>query len=191
MRGRDSFEKNKKLIYFFAKLVGVLPYGIKNRILLCVTTWNGKVGILIRYILLKTMSKSCGSNVSVHSNVVLKNIQNIDFGNNVSIHSFCYIDGAGEISIGNDVSIAHSSSILSANHVFSSPEIPIKDQGVSFAKTFVSDNVWVGCGCRILAGSVIKEGGILAAGAVLAGVTVADHIYGGVPAKKIKSRFAS
>ena len=73
---------------------------------------NGrKTGIAIRYMLVKTLAKNCGNNVSIKQYVFLDNIHNISFGDNVSVHPFCYLEVSGGIEIGNDVSLAHNTSI--------------------------------------------------------------------------------
>jgi acetyltransferase-like isoleucine patch superfamily enzyme len=58
------------------------------------------------------------------------------------------------------------------------------DKGV----TIYSDT-WIGTGCILLSGSIVNTGSILAAGSVLTKEVPEYEIWGGVPAKKIKSRF--
>jgi acetyltransferase-like isoleucine patch superfamily enzyme len=146
----------------------------------------GKLGLLVRYILLRNLSKKCGENVSIHPNVFLFNIDQISFGNNVSIHPMCYIDGAGQISIGNDVSIAHNTSVLSTNHTWENKEIAIKYNKEIFSSVAIKDDVWIGCGCKILAGVTIGRHCVVAAGAVLNKDVYSNTVVGGVPAKELK-----
>ncbi|MEK1831887.1 hypothetical protein AAAC51_32350 [Priestia megaterium] len=73
----------------------------------------------------------------------------------MSIHPMCYIDAAGGVSIGDDVSIAHSSTILSEEHIYLDLERNIKDQGCEFRETIIENNVWIGAGSRILGGSKV------------------------------------
>lgn len=58
-------------------------------------------------------------------------------------------------------------------------------------KTIVNDDVWIGYGSIILSGVTIGRGSIIAAGSVLTSSVEPYSIYGGVPAKKIGSRFSS
>lgn len=146
---------------------------------------RGVKGILIRYILLKTVAKSCGDNVSVHPNVFLKSPQNLEIGDNVSIHPMCYIDATGGIQIGNNVSIAHAVTVLSTNHTWGDRGIPIKYNTERLDKTFIQDDIWIGCGSRILAGVTVCNRSIIAAGAVVTGEVHGDTIVGGVPAEII------
>ena len=98
----------------------------------------------------------------------------------------CYIDGAGGIEIGNDVSIAHSSSILSTNHTWNDVTVPIKYNKETFSKVTIENDVWIGCGCRILAGVTLHERSVIAAGAVVTSTVESNSVYGGIPAKLIK-----
>jgi len=86
------------------------------------------------------------------------------------------------------VSIAHGTSILSEEHKYSDLNQNIKDQGCELKETIIENNVWIGAGCRILAGSHIESGSIVAAGAVVKKRVKANSIVGGVPARMIKSR---
>ncbi|MGJ9402129.1 acyltransferase [Arthrobacter sp. KK5.5] len=101
----------------------------------------------------------------------------------------CYIDATGGLEIGNDVSIAHSTSILTTNHNWSSVGIPIRDQAVSLAPVSVGNDVWIGAGVRILAGVSIGTGAIIAAGAVVTKDVAPGTIVAGVPASVVKARY--
>ena len=96
------------------------------------------------------------------------------------------MDARGEISIGNDVSIAHGSSLLSFEHRFDDPDIPIRDQPLTKGPIQINDNVWIGAGCRILSDTRIESRTIVAANAVVTKNPDGGCIYGGVPARKLK-----
>lgn len=149
---------------------------------------EGKLGIIIRYILLKSLVKNIGSNVVIFPNVILKNYENLEIGNNVSIHSMTYIEASGGVKIGNDVSIAHGVTIMSETHNFSRNDIPIKDQGISYFKTVIENNVWIGAKATILAGIIIAEGSIIGASSVVTKNTEKFSTNVGIPAKMIKNR---
>jgi len=186
MTGREKFKRNQKSIFFFTKIIKILPQSIR------VFLWdwsNGYSQVLfigLRYVLLKTLIKHCGNNVRIGTNVQIVNWKGLEIGDNVSIHANCYLDAAGEIKIGNNVSIAHSTSILSTNHNWVDLSIPIKYNTVIFSKVFIEDDVWLGCGCRILAGVKISVRSIVAAGAVVSKSIESNSIYGGIPARLIK-----
>lgn len=185
--GRKLYSKYSKLLDLGAKCVAfMLPNKLRVRLFAASRNIGGKIGIGIRYILVKTLAKSCGRNVSIKQYVIIENIQNISLGDNVSIHPFCYLEGAGGIEIGNNVSLAHATSVLSVNHTWSDIDQPIKYNPIEYVPVKVCDDVWVGCGCRIMAGCTIHQRSIIAAGAVVTKDVEPNTLVGGVPAKCIK-----
>lgn len=187
-RKRDVLERWSHVINFVLMLSKLLPKKFYLSLLKIIRNHDNFIAVFLRYICLKNCAKSCGNNVAIFSHVFLKNIQNLDIGDNVSIHPMCYLEASGGIKIGNDVSIAHGTTIMSEEHIYLDLEVNIKDQGCEYIETMIEDNVWVGSGCRILAGTTIKSGSIVAAGAVVKGIIESNVIVGGVPAKIIKRR---
>lgn len=184
--GRIQFSKYNSIMTISAKLVGVFPRGFRLYLLRVCRNTGGKLGLAIRYILVKTLAKKCGTNVSIKQYVILENIHNISFGNNVSVHPFCYLEGSGGINIGNNVSLAHNTSILSVNHTWNNPNIPIKYNPIKYAPVVICDDVWIGCGCRLMAGITVKSRSVVAAGAVVTKDVDPYSVVGGVPAILIK-----
>ena len=187
-RGRDKFYKYKKAIDLIGFFLKFIPHRIKLFLFNQTRMVQGNVGLVIRYVLLKKLAKSIGDNVSIHPSVYIFHAEELDIGNNVSIHPMCYIEAQGGIKIGNDVSIAHAVTLLSGNHIYSDINTPIKDQGMSFSKTEIENNVWIGAKASILAGVKISSGSIIAAGAVVTKNTEINSIVGGIPASLIKYR---
>jgi Acetyltransferase (isoleucine patch superfamily) len=133
--------------------------------------------------------KSCGSSAYFGSMLTIKNPSLISIGDNFSAHEYCYIDGAGSITIGNNVSIAHNCSLVSFEHTWHDQSIPIKYNPTKRAPIIIGDDVWLGCGVRVLAGTIIEDRVVVAAGAVVKGKLDSGFLYAGVPAKKIKPLF--
>jgi acetyltransferase-like isoleucine patch superfamily enzyme len=186
MRGRTLFKRAKTILNFMVSLTKILPPSLLYFFLTVFKNWHGKLGIGLRYILVSALSKKCGDNVAIHTNVVLKNLSEVSFGDNISIHSFCYIDGAGGLIIKNNVSVAHSSSILTTNHTWFDKTKPIKYNPTVSEPVLIKEDVWIGCGVRILAGVTIQKRVVVAAGAVVAKSVETNTVVGGVPAKTIK-----
>ncbi|MDY3706234.1 acyltransferase [Vagococcus lutrae] len=184
--GRDKFYKRKKIILFLSKGFKIIPSNLRKFIWKLFYNSDTKVAILIRYLIIKVEADFCGDNVYVSKNVVLKNISNLSIGSNVSIHEFCYVDAIGGLEIGNNVSIAHSTSLITFNHTYENKNLPIKYNPLSFKKIVISNDVWIGAGVRILAGSILNEHCIVAAGAVVNKELESGYIHGGIPTKKIK-----
>lgn len=184
--GRDKFRKKKRLIFFFVKLFKFFPKSVLLFVWNCTTNHTQIIFVGIRYVILKALVKSCGDNVKVGTNVQILGWEKLTLGTNVSIHSNCYIDANGIVEIGDNVSIAHNSTVLSTNHGWANNSLPIKYNSVTFGKVSILDDVWVGCGCRILAGVNIQSRSIIAAGAVVNKDVKSKVIVGGIPAKIIK-----
>lgn len=185
--GRYKFNKYRRVINFLTSLFSFFPKKINTFFFLWSRNSTGKFGLVIRYILLKNLAHNCGDNVSVHPGVYLFNLHYMTIGDNVSIHPMCYIDAAGSIEIGNNVSIAHGTSILSTNHTWLDESTPIKYNKETRGKVFINNDVWIGCGVRILAGVSIASRSVIAAGAVVTKSVAQNSLVAGIPGKKIKS----
>jgi acetyltransferase-like isoleucine patch superfamily enzyme len=186
MNGRSIFAKLHFLIKVIIQINAVLPYSVNEFLYTCFCNVSGTVGLFLRYILLNNLLASCGSNVSIHTHVIIKNKRNLSVGSNVSIHAFCYLEANGGIEIGNNVSIAHGVSMLSEDHSWNESSIPIKYNPLLKGKITIEDDVWIGCGVRILKGVTIHSRSIVAAGSVVNKNVDMFSIVGGVPAKLIK-----
>lgn len=184
--GREKFKKSKKLINTFVLIFRILPKSFLLFVWNCTTNHSQIVFVGLRYTILKSLIKSCGDNVKIGTNVQILGWDKLSIGTNVSIHSNCYIDANGEIEIGDNISIAHNSTILSTNHDWNDVILPIKYNPITYGKVKIFNDVWVGCGCRVLAGVKINRRSIIAAGAVVNKDVRTNSIVGGVPAKVIK-----
>lgn len=188
MNGRNKFSKIKNILFFLSRMSKIMPYSIRIKIFNGLRHLNGNIGIAMRYVLLKSLTNTCGDNVSVHPGVYMYNFKNIDIGNNVSIHPMCYIEGAGGVCIGNDVSIAHSVTMISSTHTYKEKETPIKYQDCIYEKINIQSNVWIGAKATILYGVQIDSGCIIAAHALVNKNVMKNTIVAGIPAKIIKNR---
>ncbi len=186
MQGRDIF----KVVYPVLKLVSyflyLLPRFIVSWFWILADLLPSILGVGFRYILALRLSKSIGKNVFFGRGVEIKSWENLEIGSNVSIHKDCYIDAFGGVKIGNDVSIAHNSSILTFEHTWDNKNEPIRSNLTKLASVKIENDVWIGCGCRILSGVTIGERTIVAAGAVVTKDIESATIVAGVPAKLIK-----
>lgn len=188
VRGRDKFLKFKPILNILSKFYCIFPIKLRKKLFEHYRTTKGLKGIAIRYVLLKTIAKKCGDNVSIHPDCYLFSPEKLEIGNNVSIHPMCYIDATGGISIGDDVSIAHSVTIMSTSHNFDRHDIPIKEQSYSIEETVICDNVWIGAKATVLCGCNIGSGSVIGATSVVTKNTQENTVNVGVPARKIKER---
>jgi len=184
--GRSKFSKHRKTILYIGFIFKISPKFLLKFLWDYVKPYSQIPFVLIRYLILKSLIKDCGDNIYIGTNVVIKNWKNLSLANNISIHDNCYIDASGCIIIGNNVSIAHNSTLLSSTHTFLDKKTPIKYNHVISKQLIICDDVWIGCGVRVLCNLEINSRSIIAAGAVLNTSVESNTIYGGVPAKKIK-----
>jgi len=187
MRGRVLFRIFKPIFIFLSLPLYVFPRVFMSLLWVLCDVFPGFFGVGLRYIIALRLCKKIGDNVYFGRGVEIKNWENIFMGNNVSIHKDCYIDAVGGLVIGDDVSIAHCSTILTFNHGWSDKNLPIRSNPCSFSKVVIEDDVWIGCGCRILSGVTIETRSVIAAGSVVTSHVDSFSIFAGVPAKKIKS----
>jgi len=184
--GRDIFAKNISIINFLCSVVNMLPEFVKRALWNLSFNVDSKFSTLLRYCIISSICKKVGRNVYIGPSVIIKNARNLVIGDNVSIHFGCYIDAAGGCEIGSNVSIAHMSSIVTFEHTWNDLNLPIKYNPIRKKKVTVGDDVWVGCGVRILSGSCISGRVVIAAGAVVTGNCESSTLYGGVPARPLK-----
>jgi acetyltransferase-like isoleucine patch superfamily enzyme len=187
MNGRLFFKKFSFITSAIARLFKVLPSFITWFLWDLISPFRGKIAVLIRYCILAGRTEKSGTNIYVGRSVTLKNIDLMSIGDNVSIHDSCYVDALGGLKIGCNVSIAHHTSIITFNHTWLDASLPIKYNPVEKAIIVIEDDVWVGCGVRIMPGVVIGTRSIIAAGSVVTRDVPPGVIVAGVPAKVIKS----
>ncbi len=149
---------------------------------------EGPIGSKCRVFVYRRLCKSVGSNVFIGPAVFIQDAENLSIGNNVSINEFNLIVCHGGVRIGNDVSIAHNCSILSTSHIYTSADVAIRSSGVIHGEVTLEDNVWVGCGVRILCSSDVGTGVVVGANSVVRGRLEPETIYAGAPARPIKRR---
>lgn len=145
---------------------------------------------------LKGALKKCGKKVYIgqHSTI---SYENTSIGNNSSIGPRAYfLSTRANIIIGNYVMLGPNVFIITGNHridiigrymstITDEQKIDENDQDV-----VIEDDVWVGASCIILKGVTIGTGSVIAAGSVVTRDVEPYSIYGGAPARKIRSRFS-
>lgn len=171
---------------------------IKDRLNTMVLRLNGKIKIGTKSLVHSNsiIKINNGGKISIgkNSEILVGTIMmtyggSITVGDRCSINPYSIIYGHGNgVKIGNDVLIAGHTMIIPFNHNFSDLEININNQGINSRGIVIEDNVWIGAGCKILDGVTIKNGSIIAAGAVVSKSTHSNSIYGGIPAKILKVR---
>lgn len=148
-----------------------------------------------RYVMIKELFGSVGTNVSVGDGTIVGFGDNIHIGNNVSINYRCILNDCNSIVIGNNVLIAPGVQINTASHPTALNErlTPNWDSASgeyrwrTFARPIIiGDGCWIGANATIIAGVTIGDGAVVAAGAVVTKDVPPYTMVGGVPAKVIK-----
>lgn len=184
--GREKYRRNRMFIQAMRTGLRCLPLPLARILLLPFRALPGGPGLLGRYLLASRQFAKLGEACYFAPSCVIKSPAKIEVGDRFSLHEFCYLDAVGGLRIGNDVAVAHGCSILTANHRWADPTIPIKYGPVEIAAVTIGDDVWIGCGVRILAGTIIERRVVVAAGAVVRGRLESGFLYAGVPARKVK-----
>ena len=104
------------------------------------------------------------------------------------ISTGCNIRAAGgRIELGRNSAFAQNTVVVASNHAVGDDDRLRTGWDETRTGVIVGDNVWVGANCVILAGTRIGQGAVIAAGAVVNGDVPAGELWGGVPARRIKS----
>jgi len=97
----------------------------------------------------------------------------------------CYLDAAqGRIEIGRDCHLGPQVMVLTATHDLGEDGAVARDS--DYRVTRIGDRVWLGARATVLPGAVVESGCVVAAGAVVTGHCLADGVYAGVPARRLR-----
>lgn len=109
--------------------------------------------------------------------------KNIRIGKNIFINSGCRFQDQGGIIIGDGSFIGHNAVLATLNHGIE----PESRKNLYPKPIIIGKNVWIGANVTITQGVTIGDNSIIAAGAVVNKSVPENSIYGGVPARLIKS----
>jgi maltose O-acetyltransferase len=112
----------------------------------------------------------------------------IHIRNNVLIGRNTIIFAHGGVEIGEKTMISPNCLIVASNHICSLNNMDFQEQGFTKQQIKIGRNIWIGGGSKILGDTIINDNVVIAAGAVVSGITLdSGFIYGGIPAKKIRA----
>lgn len=190
-RGRDQFAKYKGAIGALTRCYKLMPLRLRKKAFEKHRYTRGKIGLGLRYAILRSIAESVGDNVAIFPGVYILHPENIIVGSNVSLQPMCYLecgDAKGGITIEDDVSIAHGATVMATTHTFDDKDVNIRDQEVIGEPVRIEKNVWIGAKATILSGVTVGQGCVIGAGAVVTKSTEPDGVYVGVPARRQKDR---
>jgi maltose O-acetyltransferase len=148
----------------------------------------GMLGFTLRYALYRMLFARLDGFCFLYPGVRLVHTYGIGAGRNLHVNAGAFLDGRGGLTFGAHVLVGPNAVIVSSQHHWSDPALPIVLQGHRIAPTTIGDDVWIGANAVITPGVTIATGTVVGAGAVVTGDTAPYTIVGGVPASPIGTR---
>lgn len=104
-------------------------------------------------------------------------------GDNTFINSGCVLYSGNGIHIGNNVAIAANCVFAPVNHAYARKDELFMQQGFQPSKggIIIEDDVWIGAGCVILDGAILRKGCIIGAMSLIRGEIEAYSVQAGNP----------
>jgi len=112
-------------------------------------------------------------------------------GPNVFVGRNTYLGAWKPISIGSDTLIGAYCYIISGNHRFGAPDVPVRTQGYEGEPITIGRNVWLGAHVIVLPGVTIDDNAVIGAASVVTTSVPGAEIWAGVPARRVRSVFPS
>jgi acetyltransferase-like isoleucine patch superfamily enzyme len=146
-------------------------------------------GMNLRSFFYRPFFKTFGKNVKIRDGVTIKYPSEIEMGDGVKIEPYCIFVGKKGLKIGNNTLIGAGTKIITSNHNHEDIDIPIAQQGLSFVKVEIGEDVWFGFDVKVLGGSVIGKGCVVGTNSLISNKVFDEYsIIAGTPAKFIRSR---
>lgn len=129
----------------------------------------------------------CGRDFQVTHDAIIRELHNITIGNHCFVGNGVVMMGSGTIEIVDNVMIAPHSVLVSGNHT--SQHGAYKNGPIDAGRIIIKSGSWIAANCTVVKGAVLPEDSVLCANSFLNKSYNATHsVYGGAPAKLIKTR---
>jgi acetyltransferase-like isoleucine patch superfamily enzyme len=146
------------------------------------------VGFAVRFGLYKLLFARLDGFCFIYPGAYLTHTYGIRAGRNLHVNGGAFFDGRGGLTIGSNVLVGPNAVLLSSQHHWSDPSLPIVLQGHRLAPTTIGDDVWIGANVVVTPGVTIGTGTVIGAGSVVTADTAPYTIVAGVPARHIGDR---
>ena len=115
---------------------------------------------------------------------------NLIIGKHSVINSGCVIYTGHGLTIGDHVAVAANCVFAPVNHQFKAATLLIRNQGFMPSKggIVIEDDVWIGAGCVLLDGAILRKGCVIGAMSLVRGEVPAYSIQAGNPLNLIGYR---
>jgi acetyltransferase-like isoleucine patch superfamily enzyme len=188
---RKSFNKENKAIWYKGKVVGLMMEVVITLFSFSFfkAIFNSFFYYLHEHVLWRKKININGL-ARIHARTSIRNAQNIYLGNNVRITMDCCVwaEINSKIIMGDNVLIGPGVKIFCGNHGTELNGIPMVFQNRVEKDIVIGNDVWIGANSVVVSGVKIYNGAVVAAGSVVTKDVAENSIYGGVPAKFIKTR---
>jgi maltose O-acetyltransferase len=128
---------------------------------------------------------SCGPGLILARNITFYNPMKIHLGTNVFVGYGCWFSAAEDIIVEDEVMFGPYCIITSGNH--SRSQGSFRFGALREAPIRIKRGSWISGHVTVTAGSVVGEGSLIAAGAVVRKEVPANVLAGGIPANVIKN----
>lgn len=105
---------------------------------------------------------------------------------NVSIGQSFHVIAGNDLHIGSGCLISGDVFVTDTDHTFEHVNVPVFDQPDRVTTTHIGENCFLGIGARIQAGTILGDGCIVGANAVVRGVFPPNSVLVGAPARVVK-----
>ena len=139
----------------------------------------------LRYFCARQILPRCGNNVNIERKAQFA--WDLCIGDNSGIGVNALI--SPNVIIGNDVMMGPDCMMFTSNHGMERMDIPMWRQASTAPEPIIiGDDVWIGSRVTILPGVHVGNGAVIGAGAVVTKDIPDYEVWGGNPARKLKSR---
>ena len=146
------------------------------------------LGFGLRFLLYRLLFGRLDGFCFIYPGAYLTHTYGIRAGRNLHVNGGAFFDGRGGLTIGSNVLVGPNAVLVSSQHHWSDPSVPIVLQGHRLAPTTIGDDVWIGANAVITPGVTIATGTVVGAGSVVTSDTAPYTIVAGVPARHIGDR---
>jgi maltose O-acetyltransferase len=174
----------------------VSSFSLRQSVVIWLEEWIGGLvrpipsllGFGLRYLFYRAVCERLAGFCFIYCGARIAHSYGMRIGRNLHVNSGAYLYGRGGLTIGDNVLVGQNALILSSQHQWTDPNVPIVFQGHQLGPVAIGDDVWIGANAVILPGLTIATGTVVGAGAVVTRDTQPYSIMGGVPARKIGER---
>lgn len=148
----------------------------------------GIEGFALRWLLYKAICRRVASFCWIYPGARLSHAYGMTIGRNFHVNAGAFLYGRGGLTIGDHVMIGPNVVVVSSQHRWDDPRVPMVFLGHREAPVSIGSDVWLGANAVVLPGVSVTDGTIVSAGAVVTEDTEPYAIVGGVPARPIGAR---